>query len=97
MAERGKARSTFLSSGSNNVVLRAPGTLYGVYFAGTGAVRIDDSHSFAQGALDLNATSSNTLGRFANGAIVPGIGFNTGLVAAFATSSNTGVTVVYEP
>ena len=97
MAERGKALYAYLSSGSNNVVKRAPGTLYGVYTAGTGLVRFDDTHSFGQGVLNLNSASSNTIGYFPSGDLGRGIGFNAGLVAAFSTASNTaGVTVEYE-
>ena len=98
MAERGLAKYAYLSSGSNNVVTRTPGTLYGVYTGGTGHVRIDDAHSFPQGALNLNASTSNTIGIFPSGTLGVGIGFNGGLVVAFASASNAnGVTVVYEP
>ena len=97
MAERGKALYAYLASGSNNVIKASAGTLYGVYTAGTGLVRFDDTHSFAQGVLNLNSASSNTIGYFPSGDLSRGIGFNTGLVAAFATASNTaGVTVEYE-
>jgi hypothetical protein len=99
MAERGKAKYAYLSSGSNNVVVQAPGTLYGVYgsLAAGGLVRIDDSHSFPQGSLNLNtAGGSNTiLHTDETGNLFPGIGFNAGLVVAF-TSNTTGITVAYE-
>lgn len=99
MAERGKAKYAYLSSGSNNVVTRSPGTLYGVHGSlGTGGlVRIDDSHSFPQGGLQLNQSGgSNTiLHSDETGSFYPGIGFNAGLVVAF-TSNATGITVVYE-
>lgn len=97
MAERGKTKYAFLSSGSNNVVKRGPGTLYGIHgtIASGGLVRVDDSHSFAQGVLNLNATSSNTIGAFGTGSIEPGIAFDTGLVVAFS-SNTTGLTVAYE-
>jgi hypothetical protein len=96
MAARGAHSYVFLSSGSNNVVKRAPGSLYGLHgvLAAGGSIRIDDAHSFNQGVLDLNAVGSNTMGRFGIG-LVDGIGFDSGLVVAF--SSNTaGVTVEYE-
>lgn len=98
MAERGKARYAFLASGSNNVVATTPGTLYGIQGAITAGsfVRVDDSHRFPQGVLNLNATSSNTLGQLPVGTYSPGIAFNTGLVVAFASNSG-GLTVIYEP
>lgn len=97
MAERGKAKYAFLSSGSNNVVVTTPGTLYGIHGAITAGsfVRVDDAHSFPQGVLNLNASSSNTIGHLAIGSLYPGIGFNAGLVVAFASNSG-GLTVVYE-
>lgn len=87
----------YLSSGSNNVVVRRPGALYsinGSLLAG-GTVRVDDAHSFPQGALNLNASTSNTVGYFAPPARFDGVGFNAGLVVAF-TSNTNGVTVEYE-
>ena len=96
MAERGKHRYAFLSSGSNNVVKTGAGSLYGLHgvLAAGGTIRVDDAHSFNAGVLDLNATGSNTVGRFGIG-LTDGIGFNTGIVVAF--SSNTaGMTVEYE-
>jgi hypothetical protein len=60
-----------------------------------GVVRIDDAHSFGQGVLDINASTSNTVGRFVNGSLERGIGLNSGMVVAY--SSNTaGLTVEYE-
>ena len=98
MAERGKARYTYLSSGSNNVVQRTSGTLYGIY-GSAGVVRIDDTHALAQGAFNFNASASNTVGYFpANTDLGVGIGLNTGLVVTFTTASNTaGITVLTEP
>ena len=99
MAERGKARYSYLSSGSNNVLKTASGTLYGVYgsLAAGGLLRVDDSHSFPQGVLNLNAAGgSNTiLHTDETGNLYPGIGFDTGLVVAF-TSNTTGITVAWE-
>lgn len=98
MAERGKSKYAYLASGSNNVVKTGPGTLYGIHgvLNSGGQVRIDDSHSFPQGVLNINATSSNTIGLFSTtGSITPGIAFDTGLAVAF--SSNTlGLTIQYE-
>ena len=96
MAERGKHKYVYLSSGSNNVAVTGSGSLYGLHgvLAAGGTVRIDDAHSFNQGVLDINATGSNTVGRFGIG-VTNGIGFNTGLVVAF-TSNTAGVTVEYE-
>jgi hypothetical protein len=86
----------YISATSNTVVKTAPGTLYGVignFPAGT-LVRVDDSHSFAQGVLNINAVSSNTITTMGSQATDIGIGFNTGLVVA--VSSNAKITVVYE-
>lgn len=95
MAERGKSSFAYLASGSNNVVSRTPGTLYSISGSG-GYVRVHDAHTFAQGVLDMNAASSNTVGVFS----VPttfgrGLGLNTGMVVAFSSNS-LGVTVEYE-
>ena len=97
MAERGKLRYTYLSSGSNNVVATKASTLYGIY-GSAGVVRVDDTHALAQGAFNFNASASNTVGFFtAPVNLAPGIGLNTGMVVTFTTASNTaGVTVVYE-
>ena len=96
MAERGKARYAFLSAGSNNVIATRPITLYSVHGTG-GVVRIDDAHRFPQGVLDLNASSSNTVGHFTPPTVfAEGLGLDTGLVAAFATASNSGITIEWE-
>lgn len=99
MAERGKSIYTYLANGSNNVVIRQPGTLYSV--TGTlgsgGSVRIDDAHSFPQGVFNMHSSSSNTVGFFTPPTTFGrGLGFNTGLVVAFSSNS-LGVTVEYEP
>ena len=96
MAERGKARYAFISATSNTVVATKPSTLYSITgtFPAGAAVRVDDSHTFAQGVLDINATSSNTVGRFVQTTFGRGLGLNTGLVVA--VSSNAAVTVEYE-
>ena len=92
-------RSSYsFSSGSNTVAKRGMGTLWSISHSGIAGtvVRVDDAHSFNQGVLNLNATSSNTIGRFgdANTQFPNGIGFNSGLV--FAASSNSTVTVEFE-
>ena len=94
--ERGKHRYAFLSSGSNNVVKRGSGTLYGLHgvLGAGGTIRIHDAHSFGQGVLDLNSSSSNTLGNFGIG-LTDGIGLDTGLVVAY-TSNTSGITIEYE-
>jgi len=99
MSERGKALYSVSSVGSNTVAKRAPGSLYSITTSGVAGsiVRIDDAHSFNQGVLDINASSSNTIGRFlgsVNTVFGKGIGFNTGL--DFAASSNSTVTLEYE-
>lgn len=97
MTGRGKARYAYLASGSNNMVKQGAGTLYGLYgvLAAGGSIRVDDSHRFPQGVLNLNATSSNTIGYFGTGPTAVGLGFDTGLVVAF-TSNTSGITVEYE-
>ena len=101
MSERGKALYSFLSSGSNNVVLTRPGTLYSIHTSGIGGglVRLDDSHRFPQGVLNLHETatlSSNTVGVFTGTVeFKEGIGLNTGLVVAY-TSNTAGVLVEYQ-
>lgn len=86
----------YISATSNTVVTTSPGTLYsiaGTFVAG-GGVRVDDADRFAQGTLDVNAVSSNTLGFFSTQFTSAGIGFNEGL--AVAVSSNSKITVEYE-
>lgn len=97
MAERGKAKYGYLSSGSNNVVKTGTGTVYGFYgvLNTGGTIWAVDAHSFPQGVLDLNSTSSNTIGKFGTGPLNPGIGFDAGLVVAFS-SNVSGITVEYE-
>ena len=97
MAERGKSRYAYISAPSNTVLSTRAGTLYsitGTFPAGS-IVRVDDTHSFAQGVLDINAKSSNTVGAFSAATVFgQGLGLNTGLVVA--VSSNAAVTVEYE-
>lgn len=93
---RQRHRYAAISATSNTVLLTAPGTLYGIVgtFPAGSVVRVDDSHRFPQGVLDINARSSNTVGHFGSSTTGLGIGLNTGLVVA--VSSNASVTVEYE-
>lgn len=96
MAERGKHKYAYISATSNTVVKAAAGTLYGITGtapAGT-LVRIDDTHRFGQGVLDINAVSSNTVGAFAVPSYFDGLAVDTGI--AVAVSSNAKVTIEYE-
>lgn len=103
MSERGKARYTFVSAGSNTTVKSGSGTLYRVAVSpanGT-TVRIDDDLDLGA-TPNLNTTGSGTIaytgvfGSTAPGDIDfgPGIGFNTGLT--LAATSNAKLTVVWE-
>ena len=94
--ERGKHRYHYVSAPSNTVVKAGPGSLYsitGTWPAGAMA-RVDDTHRFGQGVLDVNARSSNTIGAFSANTVFVGLGFSTGL--AVAVSSNASVTVEME-
>ena len=96
MSERGKHRYTYISATSNTVVTTSPGTLYGIhgsFIAGT-IVRIDDTDTFAQGVLNINAVSSNTIGAFGSERSAMAIGFNEGL--AVAVGSNSKITIEWE-
>lgn len=97
MAERGKHKYAYVSAASNQVISTQSGSLYsitGTFPAGS-LVRVDDTHSFAQGILNINARSSNTVGAFsASTTFDGGLGINTGIVVA--ASSNASVTVEYE-
>ena len=94
---RGRASYKYISATSNTVVKTGYGTIYSItgnFPTGT-IVRVDDAHSFNHGVLDLNATSSNTIGRYgSNTTFGVGLGLNTGLVVA--VSSNASITVEYE-
>ena len=102
--ERGKARYTYISTGSNTTVKSTPGTLYRVVgsHAAGGTVLVDDSAGGIGANPNFNsaAPTSTLIGSFgtlATATVVdlgPGIGFNTGLTVA--ASSNAHVTVVYE-
>lgn len=103
MSERGKARYTFISAGSNTTVGTGARTLYRVHVSpanGT-TVRIDDATDLGA-TPNLNATGASTIaatGVFANTApgvidFGPGIGTNTGIT--LAATSNAKLTVVWE-
>lgn len=85
-----------ISATSNTVVVRRPTVLHGVVgtFPAGAVARIDDAHSFAQGVLNVNAVSSNTVGHFGEAVTGLGIGINSGIVVS--ATSNARVTVVYE-
>lgn len=86
----------FISAPSNTVVKTGYGKLYSITgnFPAGSIVRVDDAHSFNQGVLNINATSSNTVGQFAASTNFEGLGINTGIVVA--VSSNAAVTIEYE-
>ena len=103
MAERGKARYTHISAGSNTTVGTGARTLYGVHVApqnGT-IVRIDDATDLGA-TPNLNASGANTIayvGTFANTApafidLSPGVGTNAGIT--LAATSNARLTAVWE-
>ena len=86
----------FISVTSNTVVKTGYGVLRGVIgeFPAGSKVRIDDAHTFAQGVLDINASSSNTVAHVGGQITNTEVGMNTGIVVA--VSSNARVTIVYE-
>jgi len=88
---------TYISATSNTVVKRNIGKLFSITgnFPAGSIARVDDSQSFPQGVLDINAVSSNTVGKFgANTTFGQGLGINSGIVVA--VSSNAAVTIEYE-
>jgi hypothetical protein len=91
------SRYAYISATSNTVVKTGPGKLYSINgtFPTDSVVRIDDTHRFAQGILDINAVSSNTV-TVVKGAtnFTIGVGLDTGLVVA--VSSNAKVTLEYD-
>ena len=93
----GRSLYKFISAPSNTVVKQGYGILHSITgtFPSGGTVRIDDSHSFGQGVLNINASSSNTVGIFGGSTTFgQGLGLNTGLVVA--VSSNASITIEYE-
>ena len=103
MSERGRARYTHISAGSNTTVKTGYATLYGVHVApqaGT-IVRVDDDDDMGT-TPNLNASDTDTLvysGTYANTApafidLGPGVGINTGIV--IAATSNAKLTIVWE-
>lgn len=93
----GRARYAYISATSNTVVSTTPGSLYSItgnFPSGT-IVRIDDTHRFGQGVLDINAVSSNTIGAYGASTVFgQGLGYATGL--AVAVSSNAKITIEYD-
>lgn len=107
MAERGKARYTRVSAGSNTLIKSGSGTLYGLtYEAPDGAIFLMVDGLNLGAVPDLNAEPAGTVIRFSVGsntgnrqwsddqAYSPGIGFNTGLV--YAATSNARGTIRWE-
>lgn len=94
--ERGKHQYAYISAPSNTVVKTGAGSLYSITgtFPSGAIVRVDDTHRFGQGVLDVNAKSSNTVGAFGANTAFGGLAFSTGL--AVAVSSNAAITVEYE-
>ena len=97
MSERGKARYTYISVGSNSTVKSGSGTLYRVLSSNPSGstVRVEDATDLGA-APDLNIGSANTVANW-GGALLdfgPGTGFNTGLT--LAATSNAKLTVVWE-
>jgi hypothetical protein len=95
--ERGKARYSHISSGSNSRVKSGAGTLYRIISSNPsgGTIRVDDSLDLGQSP-NLNASGSDTIVN-ASASVLdfgPGLGINAGIVVA--ASSNAKVTVVYE-
>ena len=95
MSERGKARYTYVSAGSNTTIKTGPGTVYRVINGTTGAVtRVEDGdlgqnpNFNAGGDTDTIAISGGTID------FGPGVGFNTQLT--IAATSNSRVTVVWQ-
>lgn len=94
MSER--KQYTFISATSNTMVTQRPTRLHGVigFFPAGGSVRIDDSHRFPQGTLNINSASSNTLGYISGQVTELDILANVGLVVA--VTSNAQVTIIHE-
>jgi len=100
MTERGKARSSTISVGSNTTIKATPGTLYRINWSKPTAssIRIDASADLGT-TPDLNASGADTifygLAASTNYDIEfgPGVGFDGLSVAA---TSNARVNVIYE-
>lgn len=91
-----RTQSKYISAPSNTVVKTGYGRLYSITgtFPSGSIVRVDDTHSFGQGVLNINATSSNTIGKFNANTKFEGLGVNTGIVVA--VSSNADVTIEFD-
>lgn len=109
MAERGKARYSYISAGSNSTVKSGAGTLYRILVSpanGATVYAVDADGTAALGGIgaapNLTGDLSNTISRHGTFADAvpreldfgPGVGFNTGLV--LAATSNARLTAVYE-
>ena len=100
MSERGKARSTIISTGSNTTIKPGAGTIYRVNWTKPtgGSIRVEGNKDLGA-APNLNASGSDTiiLGLAATTdfdiPFGPGVGFDGLSVAA---TSNARVTVVWE-
>lgn len=105
MSDRGKARHYTSSVGSNYLVKRGSGSVYGVhgFIPQGGSVRLDDTTSLSAGVVDFYSVTSNATMAFYgpvtaagtfSAEFTPGVGFDDGLVVA--ATSNARVTIVYE-
>lgn len=96
MSERGRARYTLVSAGSNTTIKSSAGSLYSVVSSNPSGstVRLENAANLGT-TPDLNAVGATTIAN-AGGAVMdflPGIGFDALTVAA---TSNARVTIVYE-
>jgi hypothetical protein len=96
MAERGKARYTFISTGSNTTVGTGARTLYRVLSSNpTGSiVRVEDGDLGTTPNFNTFDTDTIHLGGGALLDFGPGIGVNTSITVA--ATSNARLTVVWE-
>ncbi len=96
MAERGKARSTIVSAGSNTTIKSTAGTLYRVFtsLGSNSLVRVEGAADLGA-APDLNTIGTATihLGTAEVFDFGPGVGFDALSIAA---TSNARLTVVWE-
>lgn len=95
--ERGKAKYSYISAGSNTTVKSSPGTLYRVLSSNPSGsvIRVEDGDIGT--TPNFNAAGDTDTIALQGGATLdfgPGIGFNTQLT--IAATSNARLTVVYE-
>ena len=95
MGERGKARYTFISAGSNTTVGTGARTLYRVINNTTGSLTRVEDGDIGQSP-DFNGTGDTDTIAMAGGNLDfgPGIGVNTSITVA--ATSNARLTVVWE-